>query len=267
MARLSGNEIQFTGSIKNLTAYTMRGHDGIVLRQKGGPSKLHIKKNKEFEITRSLNNEWKAVCMASTDIRHGLDALKSLADYNISGPLNALVKKIQVEDIVNPKGKRSILFSRQPEFLSSFQYNRQTIFDSIIRQSFEVHIDKNSAVVDLTIPPLQSLINFFPNPKYAYFRIVLACTGLSDYTYLENSDDYSPLSLLSPAYTAQKTEWAVAKVSQPSSSIQLTPKLEFRTGPDMIILAGAGIQYGMPGADGSIQPVPFSGAARLLKGV
>jgi hypothetical protein len=65
--------------------------------------------------------------------------------------------------------------------------------------------------------------------------------------------------LLSPNYTAHKTEWALASVSQPSSSIPLTPKLSFKTGPDMIIVAGVGIEYGMPGADGTIQPVPFSG--------
>jgi hypothetical protein len=267
MAKLSGNVIQFTGSISNLTAYTMRGHEGIVLRTKGGPVKSHIKKKPEFEITRNLNNEWKAVCMASLDIRQGLNALKSLADYNISGPLNALVKKLQVADGINPKGKRSILFSRQPDILSSFQYNRQTIFDSIIRQPFDVQINKTSAVVDVTIPPLQSLINFFPNPKYVYYRIVLACAGLSDYVCDKNSNEFWRQTLLSPNYVAQKTEWAIAKVSQPPASVQLTPKLSFKTGPDMIIVAGVGIEYGMPVADGTIQPVPFSGAARLLKGV
>jgi hypothetical protein len=187
MAKLSSKEIQITGSISNLSAYTMRGHDGIVLRQKGGPSKRHIKKNPMFEITRSLNNEWKGVCMASSGIRRGLSALKRLADYNVSGPLNALVKKLQVGDTQNPKGKRSILFSRQPDFLSSFQFNRQTIFDSIIRQSIELQIDKSTATVDVTIPPLQHLINFFLNPRYVYYRIILACTGVSDYVCDQNN--------------------------------------------------------------------------------
>jgi hypothetical protein len=34
----------------------------------------------------------------------------------------------------------------------------------------------------------------------------------------------------------------------------------------MILLLGIGIQYGMPEADGSIQPAPHAGAARILKG-
>jgi hypothetical protein len=267
MAKLHPKEIQFTGSLNYMTAYTMRGHEGVILRARGGPSKLLISNKPSFEKTRNLNIEWKVVTTAAADIRKGLSALRPLADYNVSGPLNALVKKLQVSDEKNPRGKRSILFSRQPDFLSSFQYNRQTIFDSIIRQSFDVQIDKLSAVVNVTIPPLQSLINFFPNPKYAYYRIVLDCTGVSDYICKANSDEYEAMTLPCPDYTAQETEWAVAKVSQPPVTLQLTPKAAFKTGPEMIIVLGAGIQYGMPGADGTIQPVPFSGAARLLKGV
>jgi hypothetical protein len=197
------------------------------------------------------------------DLNKGSDSWA--ADYNVSGPLHALVKKIQVADTVNPKEKRSILFSRQPDALSSFQYNRQTLFDSIIRQPLEVRIDKSSALVDVTIPPLQALVNFFPNPRYVYYRIILACTGLSDYACFENSAEYHNLSSQYPTYIAIETEWVIAKVSQPSVSIQLIPKTPFNTGPDMIFVFGAGIQYGIPGADGTIQPVPFAGAARIMK--
>jgi hypothetical protein len=265
MAKLNPNDIQFTGSLSNLSAYKMRGHDRIILRTKGGASKKHIEKNPKFEKTRNLNNEWKAVCMASLAIRQGLNSLKTLADYNVSGPLNALVKKIQVTDTVNPKGKRSIRFSQQPDALSSFHFNRQTIFDSIICQPLDVSIDKTSAVVDVRIPPLQPLVNFFPNPRYAYYRIILDCTGLSDFACFENGDEYHNLSYQYPTYIAIETEWAIAKVSQPSASIQLLPKTPFNTGPNMIFVFGAGIQYGMPGADGTIQPVPFAGAARIMK--
>jgi hypothetical protein len=92
--------------------------------------------------------------------------------------------------------------------------------------------------------------------------------GLSDYECSKDGDGYEAVSLVCPDYIARETEWAISKVSRPSSSIQLTPKeSSFKSGPDMIILVGAGIQYGMPGAGGNIQPAPFSGAARLLKGV
>ncbi len=37
------NNFAFTGSLGNYSAYTMRGHDGIILRTKGGASKNRIK--------------------------------------------------------------------------------------------------------------------------------------------------------------------------------------------------------------------------------
>jgi len=257
--------IQFTGNINGLSAYKVRGSDKIILRTPGGASKSQIQKSPAFETTRNLNNEWIAVTRAAMNIRRGLWELKPLADYNISGPLNALVKKIQSMDTVNPKGRRSILFSLQTDALSCFHYNRQTIFDSVIRQPLDVNIDKSTAVVDITLPFLQPQINFFPNPRYVYFRILMACTSVSNYTCAEGRRDYLPLSAQMPEYLSVNSEWSTTKVPQASLHFQVAPRFDFHTGPEMVILFGAGIQYGMPGADGSIQPVPHAGAARIIK--
>jgi hypothetical protein len=259
------DSIQFTGSINGLSAYKMRGSDKIILRTPGGASKRQIQKSPAFEATRKLNNEWKGVTQAATKIRHGLWELKLLADYNISGPLNALAKRIQSMDTGNPKGRRSILFSLQPDALSCFHYNRQTLFDSVIRQPLDVNIDKSTAVVDVTLPFLQPQINFFPNPRYAYFRIQMACTSVSNYTCAEGHSDYLPLSSKMPEYLSVNSEWSTTKFPQPSLHFKVVPRFDFQTGPEMVILFGAGIQYGMPGADGSIQPVPHAGAARIIK--
>jgi hypothetical protein len=264
MATLHGN-LSFTGSLSDFSAYTMRGHDKIIVRTKGGASKIHIETSARFESTRNLNNEWKAVTMAAKDIRTGLNALRPMADYNISGPLNALVKKIQILDTVNPKGKRSILFSQQPDFISSFNYNKQNMFDTLIRQSLSINIDKSTGVADIQTPLLQPSINFFPHPRYAYFRIVLSIVPISDYFFYEPSGYFVPTSLALPNYKPIYSTWAPSNTLQPSASFKLTPDRQFLPGPDIIIVIGAGIQYGMPGSDGSIQPVPYVGAARILK--
>lgn len=260
------NNFGFTGSIGNISGYKMRGHDKGILRTKGGASKRQIKTAPAFESTRQLNNEWRAVTRVAAGIRAGLEALRPLADYNISGPLNALVKKIQTADTVNPKGKRSILFSLQPDFLGSFSYNRQTLFDSVIRQSLTVQIDSSSATAEVTLPALQSAMNFFPHPRYAYYRIALALTAVSDYQFNERTGNYNAARSLMPGYVPVYTEWAVANHPQPAAHYRLAPMDRFETGPGMILLFGAGIQYGMPAADGSIQPAPYAGAARILKG-
>ena len=257
----------FTGSMGVISAYRMRGHDKIIMRGKGGASKGKIKTSPDFETTRNLNSEWKAVTRASSDIRSGLYSLKPLADYNTSGPVNAIVKKIQTADTDRPKGKRSILFSRQPDFLSSFQFNRKTLFDSVIRQPLSVTIDPSVVMVEAVIPALTPGINFFPNPRYAYCQLVLALTSVSDYSFDETSDKFNAVCPKMPEYGAVFTAWVPVNMPQPSATYRLEPIITQPLVPGMIRVFGAGIQYGMPAADGSIQPVPYSGSARILKSV
>jgi hypothetical protein len=261
---ISGSD--FTGRLGPASVYKMRGHNKLVIRSRGGATKSRIKNHPNFEATRCLNREWKLVTEVAADIRSGLFSLKPLADFNVSGPLNALVKKIQTSDTINEKGKRSIMFSRYPDFLRSFQFNRQTLFDSIIRQQLEVNIDKTSAQAAVTVPLMQPAIHFFPNPRYAYYRMVISMVAVSNQAWNEESVSYKPLAALLPQYKSLYTDWVPASSSQPAATYQISPTIEkFSSGPDMILILGAGIQYGMPSPDGSIQPVPYAGAARILK--
>jgi hypothetical protein len=57
MARLI-SEIQFTGSLGNLSAYQMRGEKSVILRTKGGPSRRLIKTSKKFDLVRRYNAEF-----------------------------------------------------------------------------------------------------------------------------------------------------------------------------------------------------------------
>ena len=261
---ISGSD--FTGRLGPVSVYKMRGHDKLVIRTPGGASKSRIKNHRNFEATRSLNREWTLVTGVAAKIRQNLSAICLLADYNISGPLNALIKKIQTSDTINEKGKRSILFSQYPDFISSFQFNRQTLFNSIVRQQLEINIDKSSAIASVTVPVLQPAIHFFPNPRYAYYRLVISMAAASDQIWNEESMSYKPAISVLPKYKHVSTAWVPASSTQPAATYQLSPAYkEFSTGADMILIAGVGIQYGMPSPDGSIQPVPYAGAARIIK--
>jgi len=57
MAKLISG-LSFTGSLSNLSAYKMRGHDGIIVRTKGGPSKEKIKESPSFLVTGCNNMEF-----------------------------------------------------------------------------------------------------------------------------------------------------------------------------------------------------------------
>jgi len=261
---ISGSD--FTGRLGPVSVYKMRGHDKLIIRTPGGASKSRIKNHRNFEATRNLNREWKLVTEVAAKIRQNLSAICLLADYNVSGPLNALIKKIQTSDIINEKGKRSILFSLYPDFISSFQFNRQTLFNSIVRQQLEAVIDKSAASVTVTVPTLQPDIHFFPNPRYAYYRLVIDIAAASDQVWDEESLSFKPLVSVLPKYKYFFTAWVPASSTQAVSTCEIAPTNEgFSSGSDMILIAGAGIQYGMPAPDGSIQPVPYAGAARILK--
>jgi hypothetical protein len=259
------NNLTFTGSLGNLSAYTMRGHDGIILRSKGGASKSRIKNAPSFEPTRRLNREWKGVTQVAALIRAGLYALRPLADYNVSGPLNALVKKIQVLDRDNPAGQRSILLSQHPEFIGGFNFNRKSLFDSVIRQPVPAGLDRSTGIFDFRTPSLQPSVNFFPHPFYAYFRMVLTAAAVSDHIAFEDKKKgYTQKASFLPQYEALYTDWIQANKPRPGTDYQIQPLTKALPGPDMLLIAAGGIQYGVLAADGSIQPAPNAGAAKIL---
>src|ERR1700712_4167318 len=103
----TGNIFQARGTMGPVQSYPMRGTKKMVIRTHGGASKEKIKTSKAFAVTRSLNAEWKGVTSVASSLGMALSGLKPMADYNITAPLNACIKKIQVLDTENPKGKRS----------------------------------------------------------------------------------------------------------------------------------------------------------------
>ncbi len=262
------NNFNFTGRLNNLSAYKMRGHNKIVLRSRGGASKRQIKTAAGFEPTRQLNNEWTGVTKAAQNIRGRLHALKSVADYNTSGPLNALVKKIQKEDNKNPTGKRSLLFSKHPDMISHFSFTRDTLFESLIREPLTVEIDKPAGTAIITIPALRPLINFFPQIRYAYYRIVSVLGAVSDLLWDEQGSKYYSLMPVVAGYKPVYGEWVPVGSTQSELTYMHTPSFNKEmVSADMVLILGAALQYGMPSPDGSIQPVPYAGAARILKAV
>src|SRR5688572_15681242 len=124
MAQLDG-VIQFTGSLQNLSAYKMRGSDKIILRKKGGPTRKQVKHSPKFENTRRNNKEFSGRAAAAGHIKRSLHPLLFLADYNIVGPLNALLRVIQKMDVTSGWGKRHIMLTKQPRLLEGFTLNRR----------------------------------------------------------------------------------------------------------------------------------------------
>jgi hypothetical protein len=166
---------------------------------------------------------------------------------------------------VNPAGQRAILLSRHPDIISSFSFNRKTLFDSVIRQPVSVSMDKSTGVARVEIPSLQPAVNFFPHPFYAHFRMILTATAVSDQALKDvTKKDYAEVNPLLPTYRAIYTDWVQSNMAQPEAGYQLSPFNEQLPGEDMVLIFAMGIPYGALSADGSIQPAPYTGDAKIM---
>ncbi len=169
MAKMKG-PITLTGSLGGLSFYPMKGVEGLVGRTKGGASKKKIKKDKAFVRTRELNAEFGGRSRASGWIMRNTWPMKQLADYNVAGPLNALLKPIQTLDTQSPNGQHNILLSQHPQLLNGFSFNRQNTFDSTVRNPLSFSLDRATLTAQVDIPALLPGINLAANPKYPHVR-------------------------------------------------------------------------------------------------
>jgi hypothetical protein len=262
MAKLAAG-VSFTGRIGNLSAYKMRGVEGIILRQKGGASKEKIKTSADFVNTRKVNSEFGGRSRASKWLRGTLGHQSHIADFNLAGPLNALMKPVQLLDAESKLGERNIELSKNPYLLEGFSLNRRTYLDSIIRSPLKWSISRDTLSARIDIPALMPGFNFFPAEKYPLYTIVTSLGIMPDLFY--TSDGYKPSSdeYKLNASQAADTGWLPVLKGSPALSLAITlPKPP----PDQsfsLVLA-VGVRYGTMRDASVVWPVNYVGAARIL---
>jgi len=265
MARLNDG-IKFTGSIGNLSAYMMHGSNKIILRSKGGASRDKIKKSPAFEYTRRLNAEFGGSSSCGKAIRNAMFPLLGLADYNFSGSLVSLIKKIQCADKENPVGTRDIYLSKNRELLDGFSLNLENDFDGVVKPPFQYTFFREEARVNIMIPSLTPGIHL-KNPFNQPFFNILVCLGMvSDMKYSASSKQYLPVHLYGDStYIHYSTGWQV--VSEPFSgqAIELKfPGNRILDENDTLILS-AGIDFGDLNIERQIVSKKYTGCAKIRK--
>ncbi|THU38502.1 hypothetical protein FAM09_17725 [Niastella caeni] len=256
MAQLFG-ELLFTGSLQNLSAYKMRGSDKIILRKKGGPTKKQIKHSPRFDLTRRNNNEFGGRAKAAAQIKRILHPLMFLADYNITGPLNALLKPIQKMDTQNEPGKRNILLSQHSRLLEGFTLNRRYLFESIVRTPVSCTIQKEKVIVDL--PALLPGLNFMVPGNYSWFQFIAVAGLVSD---LYSAHGYKPKGEREYISEYAESEWL--PVNTPTAAGKLIVKgLPAQKPATCSIMVAIGIAFGTLRGD-HIEPVKYVGGAKVV---
>lgn len=261
MAKLTGN-IGFIGSIGNMSAYKMKGVDQIILRGKGGANKSRIKQHPNFELVRRNNAEFGACSRAGTSIRNAIYPLRQLADFNISGHLNAIAKIILKKDPVNDLGQRAIRFSAHHQLLDGFSLNRELLFNTVIRHPVSCSIFRDTGTANIELPGLLPGTNFYPPYEHSLYRFTIALGEVPDWVYIK--DGYKPEHSIAHGVAYMQTEWSSTKQVNTVQSIdlQLANFKGLKDGSSLVV--SIGIEFGRPLSNTIVEPVKHAGCAVIL---
>lgn len=263
MALLEG--LTFTGSLGDFSAYRMRGSDKIVMRKKGGARRDEIRNSPAFATARLYMTEFGGCSRMGKHVRQSMQQLRDLADYNISGPINKIMKVVQKQDEANELGRRPIVLSNHTKLLEGFCLNQKYTLDSILRTSIVASVDAATGSAHLEIPRLLRDINFFPNNRHTLFRIEATLGIAPNFTFNPKAGEYQP-----PAwYTNNRpsvctyTDWHSALEGAPAMSLDVALG-ELPPDANYSLVLSVGVRFGFTSNKGSVQEVKRAGAAKVV---
>ena len=273
MARIK-NFMQMTGSMANVSMYTLQGHDQVIIRVKGGPNKYQIKTKPQFEQVRRNNAEWKGCTRMGSQIRGAFWVMNSLEDYPVSGALNAICKQIQKMDTESEHGKRALLLSIHKEMLLGFSFSRKQVLESVLRVPIESAIDRASGKAQITIPEVNTALYLYNFQKLPYYRIKACLSGVCDMHIDEYGKEYihAPYNFCDKNKGIFESEWLSASGTQAASQILLEyPIDEENTSAngqltdDTTLILTLGVEFGKIGYGNITEPVKYAGTGKVIR--
>jgi hypothetical protein len=263
MAELIGN-IPWIGTLGTLNAYKRKDSDKTILRGKRRPLSEAERNSDKYLLTRLASNEFGGRSRASSSIMTALIELRNLADYNVAGPINAILRPIQVADQVNENGKRSIMLSKHTHLLQGFNFNRKPTFDSVIRSQIGFSIDRENLNARITIPELIKDINLFIPNRHPLFGFSVTLGLVPDFVFKDGA--YQAVNgegHRDPSRQTVDTEWFPSSIG--SKEINLEIKLTKPNLPSSFtLILGVGIRYGTVGEGAVLQRVTYAGCAKII---
>jgi hypothetical protein len=198
--------------------------------------------------------------------------LLSLADYNVSGPLNALMKHIQGMDTGHVHGQRSILLSQHARILEGFNINRSNPFETIVQNPVRSIVQKEKGMATVDIPALIPGLNFTVPGNFSHYRFIFTLGALPDLHYTEEGrcrygitpGDWNDRisGTFYSAFASITTDWYPTAAGSPAATHQLKCKKLPVDLPYTIMLA-IGISFGNDRNNG-IEAIKYAGAAKIV---
>lgn len=257
---------EFEGSIGNIIAYKRRDSDKIFLRAKGGVSKKRIQHDKNFARTRELNAEWSGCAKAAAMVRDLFHHQDLVTDFNLSGPLTAIAKEIQVRDPLHIRGERAILFSRFGNILEGFQLNRKNTFEAVIRGNIDVQFLRVDGKAIIQLPELIPDISFIPPVSLPAFNIRLSLGTLPDMLFIDKH--YAIADHTTEHYqliTHYATPWYYTGDRIPAQTIEMAFQDTQKMGPHDLLVLTISVNFGTPVTHELVKTSKHTGAGKILK--
>jgi hypothetical protein len=257
----------FTGKLDMLSAYRMRGVDGIVVRRKGGPSREKIKTSPRCENMRRTMTEFGGCSRLGSYVRLAMHSIRQLSDYNFGSDINSIMRQVQLRDEeYGAWGRRKITLSEHPRMLEGFlTTTKAPSFDSIVRTPVYYTMDRANRSARVEIPELLRDINYFPQNNHAMFRLTITLGIVPDIRYDVAAKEYLPAEWYSPTCYAQdvSTDWNPSLEGMSSTTLDIAMDM-LPPEDGWTLMLAVGIQYGAFRENGKIEEVKRFGAAKIL---
>lgn len=264
MAYLNG--ITFIGGLGNVTAYTQKGSDKIILRRKGGPSRAMVKNDVKFAVQRRYGQELGGCSVAGKAIRMMFGPNRALADQSLCAKLNQYLLQVQRRDTANELGQRAIRLSHMPQLLAGFSLNgKASLFDLTIRSTITASIDRDGLSARIAVPELLPGVNFYPADNQSMYSVTVVLGIVPDAEFDAELKKYVTPLWFDTTYAPvmASTAWLPAGVPADAATLEIRfpqrpPELEFS------VMLSVGIRYGMFLGDGTVLQTRRVGAAKVL---
>lgn len=183
--------IKLKGSLGGLTFYKNNGDD--LIRTTGGVDKNRIKNDPSFKRTRENMREFGGAATVGKALRMGFATIiKSMKDNSFVGRLTGVMKQINSAG-PGVRGERIFEILNQKLLLEGIEFNKNQHLDAIFyAASAAPTFNANRDVVTWVVPDFNSS-DYVNAPEGAtHYKLVLACTILSDYSYNAGVKKYEP---------------------------------------------------------------------------
>ena len=266
---ISKAAFQITGGIRGFSFYTIAGSDKVIVRTKGGPKKIRVKKAPEFEKLRSHQKEWFACVLFSKELRDALGETYRLADFNVSPVWNGMGKKLMNLDTEHVVGERVLKISPYRQVLENFNLNRNFPFNSVLKVSPTYEVNRESLQATVTFPRINTMNDLLNIQRLPYFRLIVSLGIISDIAYHPEYEKkkYAPtLGISYGSHVSTISNWfsALDSIDEQTLNLQMGKVFFDLLTDEVTLLLGIGIEFGNVGFAGQITEVKRSCCGKIL---